>query len=89
MEAKDAVRAAQEYFDELFEVESVLEEVVFDKGKDVWKITLGFDRPGRTSALSLMTEQLNQDRSYKVVHVNNKDGKAGSVIDRILRPAEY
>ena len=92
MRAILAVKAAKKYLAELFEDESindiVLEEVVFDKTNDIWKITLSFARPGTMSYIFPGSEQLNENRSYKVVHVS-KDGEADSIFDRILRPVEY
>lgn len=91
MRIAEAVRVAKEHITELFVDESIsdleLEEVVIDEVTDVLKVTLSFIRPGSTLDLLPTRERLNKNRSYKVVHV--KDGKAGSVFDRILRPAEY
>lgn len=92
MRVAEAVKAAKERIVELFEGESisdvVLEEVVIVETKDVLKITISFVRPGPIPDLLLTSERSNKNRSYKVVHVS-RDGKAGSVFDRILRPAEY
>ena len=91
MHITEAIQVAKERIDALFADESIsdleLEEVVIDEAKDVLKITLSFIRPAPIPTIPLTHEQLSKNRSYKVVHV--KDGKAGSVFDRILRPAEY
>lgn len=91
MRVAEAVKVAKEHIVELFEGESIsdviLEEVVIDKTKDILKITISFVRPGPMPELLLSSKRSNKNRSYKVVHV--RDGKAGSVFDRILRPAEY
>lgn len=91
MRVAEAVRVAKEHIAELFVDESIsdleLEEVVIDEATDVLKITLSFIRPESISDLFPTRESLDKRRSYKVVHVQN--GKAGSVFDRILRPAEY
>lgn len=91
MRVAEAVRVAKKHITELFVDESIsdleLEEVVIDEVTDVLKITLSFIRPGGILDPLPTRERLNKYRSYKVVHV--KDGKAGSVFDRILRPAEY
>ena len=82
---------AKEHIAELFVDESIsdleLEEVVIDEVTDVLKITLSFVRSGPILDPLPTRERLNKNRSYKVVHIQN--GKAGSVFDRILRPAEY
>lgn len=91
MRVAEAVKVAKEHIAELFEGESIsdieLEEVVIDETKDILKITISFARPGLIDLFST-AKRSNENRSYKVVHVG-KDGKAGSVFDRILRPAEY
>ena len=91
MRVTDVVKAAKEHVAELFEGESisdvVLEEVVFDS-TNISKVTISFVRSGPIPDLFPFSEPFNKNRSYKVVHVS-KDGKAGSVFDRILRPAEY
>ena len=93
MRGTQAVKTAKEHLAEIFEGESIsdiiLEEVVFDEVKDVWKITLSFLRQGPIPDLVLTSVRSDQNRSYKVVHVSNESGAAGSVFDRILRPVEY
>lgn len=92
MNAIRVVEAAKDYLEKLFEAESIddiaLEEVVFDKENDIWKITLSFNRPGTMTHAFDVSAQFNRTRAYKVVHVN-KDGEANAVFDRILRPVEY
>lgn len=91
MRVAEDVRAAKEHLAELFVDEPIshieLEEVVVDEAKGVSKITLSFVRSELIPDLFPTRAQLDKNRSYKVVHVKN--GKAGSVFDRILRPAEY
>lgn len=91
MRVAEAVRAAKEHIAKLFADESIshieLEEVVVDEAKDVLKITLSFVRSELIPDLLPTRARLDKNRSYKVVHVKN--GKAGSVFDRILRPVEY
>ena len=89
MEVKEAVQAAKKYLDELFEGEGImnigLEEVMFDAFTHCWKITLGFSRPwDQKTGLVAAINNLQPGRSFKVVHINNDDGRAESLTDRVL-----
>jgi hypothetical protein len=89
MDVKEAVRAAKEYVVDLFDGEEIecvgLEEVEFDHESDQWKITIGFSRPwDRPKTLSASLREDPLRRSYKVVCINDADGKAVSVKDRVL-----
>ncbi len=94
MDVKEAVRMAKEYVGQLFADEGIknvgLEEVVFDDAADEWKITIGFSRPwDRAVGTGTMTAVLGGarlERSYKVVRVDDSNGKVKKLItDRILK----
>ena len=89
MDVKEAVRAAKECVVDLFDGEEIdyvgLEEVVFDDESDQWLITIGFSRPWeRPKALSASLLEDPLKRSYKVVRINDADGRVMSLKDRIL-----
>ena len=74
---------------DLFDGEEIdyvgLEEVVFDDESDQWLITIGFSRPwDRPKALSASLLEDPLKRSYKVVRINDADGRVMSLKDRIL-----
>ena len=58
MDVQGVVESAKEYITKLFADEDIrstrLEEIVFDKGKHAWKVTISFLRP---SLLSPLTDQ--------------------------------
>ncbi len=92
MDVKQAVRTAREYVGELFDGEEIacvgLEEVVFDDESDQWLITIGFSRPwDRPKALSAAFRE-DPLKPYKVVRINDVDGRVMSLKDRILTAAE-
>ena len=65
-----------------------LEEVVFDYESDQWLITIGFSRPWvHPKALSAALREDPLKRSYKVVRINDADGKVLSLKDRVLTAA--
>ncbi len=90
MEVREAVVSAKQHVVELFGDENIvnigLEEVVFDEDADKWKITIGFSRPWdrKNPLATTFTEAGRSDRSYKVLCINDADGKVESVKDRIL-----
>ena len=93
MDVKQVVQKAKEYLADLFDGEEIeyvgLEEVDFDDESQQWKITIGFSRPwDRPKALpaSLLEDPLK--RSYKVVRINDADGRVISLKDRILTAVE-
>lgn len=88
MDAKEAVSIAKTYVVELFANEGVsdlgLEEVEFDDGAGVWKVTVGFSRPwdriSASSAIALMAQGgASISRSYKVVRIDDPTGRVVSV----------
>ena len=92
MEVKQAVQEAREYLLDLFEGEEIeyvgLEEVEFDHESDEWKVTLGFSRPwDRPKSLSAALRDEPLRRSFKIVRINDANGKVTSVRDRSLAVA--
>ena len=86
MKVKEAVQKAKEYITEMFENEDVrligLEEVVFDRQKGVWKVTIGFART--TGAMSAVFS----NRVFKVVHIENSTGEVVSMTHRVLTTSD-
>lgn len=92
MDVKQAVQTAKEHVVDLFDGEEIdfvgLEEVVFDDESVQWLITIGFSRPwDRPKTLSAALREEPLRRSYKVVRINDSDGKVVSVKDRTLATA--
>lgn len=90
MDVKQAIKVAKEHLQHLFEGESIhrvgLEEVVFDENDQIWKITLGFHRGW--DMVPNMFGLGESKRTYKVIHIDDKSGRAISMRDRILPPAK-
>ena len=86
-EVVQAVRTAKEYLNTVYADEVIrdigLEEVVFDEELKKWKITLGFFRAWDPVA-SMFGSDEKKNRSYKVISINDRNGEAESIIDRIL-----
>ena len=93
MDVKEAVTKARTYIADLFQDEGIenvgLEEVVFEDGEDVWKITIGFNRPwdhmrvfpGAFEVLSRKPEW-EKRRAFKVVRIEDGSGKVLSLTHR-------
>ena len=85
MEARDAVQLAKQYVFELFRDEGIaeigLEEIEGERG-DLWTITIGFSRDWDRNLSSVLGGQ--RSRSYKVIRINDKDGRVLSIKDRNL-----
>ena len=90
MDVKQAVRTAKDYLADLMADEGIenlgLEEVQFDEVAQRWNVTIGFSRPwDRKNALTAaLTEYGRSDRSYKVLSIDDADGRVKSLKDRIL-----
>jgi len=88
MEVKEAVRQAKTFVQDLLSEESLsnlgLEEVALDEEAHVWNVTLGFSRPwnSQRSALTVMTGEPAIRRTYRVVRINDSDGKVLSIEKR-------
>ena len=98
MDVKEAVKTAKVYVTDLFEGEDIenmgLEEVLFDDGAGVWKVTVGFTRPwdraknfvDAMSAVSAGEFPEWKRRSFKVVQIQDGTEKVISLTHRA--PAE-
>lgn len=90
MDVKQAVRTAKTYLADLMADEGIenigLEEVQFDEGAQQWRVTVGFSRPWdrKNSLAATLTEYGRSDRSYKILSINDDDGRVESLKDRIL-----
>ena len=94
MDVKQAVQAAKEYVLNLYDDEDItdvgLEEVEFVGDPSAvfpepghWQITIGFSRPwDKAKAVPLRIAELRRPRSFKVVSVNDTNGKVISLKDR-------
>ena len=92
MDVQEAVRTAKEHLVALFADEEImhvgLEEVVFDDAADEWRVTIGFSRPWdvKVSGMTLGSSEVQVGRSYKVIRVDDSNGKVKKLItDRILK----
>ena len=94
MDVKQAAQTARKYVADVFADDGIsyiaLEEVAFDAGSDVWKITLSFLRPtGTRNSLEVIAPELspgkNVRRSYKIVNVDDQSGRVISVKHRVLK----
>ena len=90
MDVKQAVRTAKTYLADLMADEGIenlgLEEVQFDEVAQRWNVTIGFSRPWdrKNSLAAALTEYGRIDRSYKILSINDADGRVESLKDRIL-----
>ena len=88
MEVKAAVKIAKTHIADLFADEDIanvgLEEVEYSDALHRWIVTIGFSRPWDHK--NPLTAALGErpGRSYKVLHVDDKDGSVVSLNDRIL-----
>ena len=86
MDVSLAVRTAKTYVSEVFKEEQIanlgLEEVEHDEL--TWNITIGFSRPWNLTrnALNNLVRTEVPDRSYKIVVINDSDGRVLSMKDR-------
>ena len=93
MEVKQAVTMAKRYVIDLFEAEQItnvgLEEIEFDLSSNSWKVTIGFSRPWdhRSPMITRLTDR-DTTRSYKVVHINDRNEDVQFVTDRFLEPSQ-
>jgi len=97
MDVREAAQTARKYVADVFADDQIsyiaLEEVEFDEGSDIWRITLSFLRPtGTLSNLELLAPGLNRGenvrRSYKIVNVADDSGRVISVKHRDLKAAD-
>lgn len=93
MDVKEAVAKAKQYVTDLYEAEGIinvgLEEARFDHVSNCWKITIGFSRPwDHKSPLTAAFEDPRSRRSFKVLQINDDNGKVESLMDRVLAASE-
>lgn len=88
MDVKDVTRTAREYITDLFSDEQItnlgLEEVAYDVDSEQWSITFGFARPWDRQGDMGVRMGLKAPRAYKVVHVDDSNGKVVALIGRIV-----
>lgn len=90
MEVREAAQKAKQYVSYLYEGEKIanvgLEEVEFDELSNAWEITVGFSRPWerRKSVNPLVFGNEPNERSYKVVRIDDENGEITSLTDRFL-----
>ena len=92
MDVKDAVRTAKDYITAIYKDERVtgvgLEEVRFEAGlPDTWDVTIGFFRSFAGEPLTQLAAALESDpgrRVYKIVRIDDRDGKVMSVTHRAI-----
>ena len=90
MDVKQAVRKAVEYVEDIYAGASItdvdVEEIAFDDAQNAWKITIGFFRRwGPTNverALGRIEATQWKDRTFKVVQINDGDGRVVSMTHR-------
>ena len=93
MDVKQAVRKAVEYVTDIYADANIkhvdVEEIDFDETADTWKITIGFfrrwDRPtGASELLARVESRQWKNRTFKVVQINDSDGRVVSMTHREL-----
>lgn len=86
MNATDAIRAAKQHILDIFREEDIthvgLEEVDFDHDGEAWNITIGFQRPWEKLAKPIVLGEPVPRRTYKVVRLNDADGRLLSIRHR-------
>lgn len=92
MDVKEAVRTAKKYVAELFTDETIvdvgLEEVMFNDTSSNWEVTIGFSRPWQKNSLAATLGNQPLGRSYKLVCINDNDGRVISITDRVLTASQ-
>ena len=85
MNARDAIRRAKEYVNDVFSDENItnlgLEEIEFDETDRTWNVTIGFSRPWNSvrNTLTAITGEPAVKRAYKIVKLRDDDGQMISV----------
>ena len=95
MDVKEAAKLAKDYVADLFAEEEIgnvgLEEMELMSGPNgpQWAVTVGFSRPWHSGGLATITlGQRGLRRSYKVLRIDDQNGKVESVRDCILQEPE-
>jgi hypothetical protein len=94
MDAKEAIKAAKAYVQDIFKGEGVinigLEEISFDEHAKAWDVTIGFTRRWDTQSSVLAAaaglSQPSHRRTYKIIEVSNENGEVLAVRNR---PTEF
>ncbi len=92
MDVKEAVRRAVEYVEDIYADANItdvdVEEIAFDDAQYAWKITIGFFRRwGPTNverALGRIEARQWKNRTFKVVQINDSNGRVVSMTHREL-----
>ena len=88
MDVKEATHIARNYITDVFADEEIaqlgLEEVVQDQDTKEWRITLGFVRPWDKQGVLGLRMGLKVPRDYKVVTIDDRDGRVISLTDRLM-----
>ena len=88
MDVQKAMDIAREYISYVYTGEDVsqvgLEEVLYDHEDGHWLITFGFVRPWDKKNTVAQNFGLKTPRSYKIVHIDNDNGKIIALTDRLL-----
>jgi hypothetical protein len=93
MDAKQAIKAAKSYVNDIFEDEGLmnlgLEEVKFKEFENCWEITLGFSRPwnANRNSLSGLTGAQTPQRIYKVIVIKDDTGEVIEIRNREVEEA--
>jgi hypothetical protein len=92
MDVKQAVRTAIEYVTDIYADANIkdvdVEEIAFDDAQNAWRITIGFFRRWSPTtveqALWRIQSKQWKDRTFKVVQINDSDGRVVSMTHREL-----
>ncbi|MDE0206296.1 MAG: hypothetical protein OXP66_09755 [Candidatus Tectomicrobia bacterium] len=92
MDVKQAVRKAIHYVTDIYadaKIKDVdVEEIVFDDARNAWKITVGFFRQWSPEKLAQVLGHIEsrqwKNRTFKVVEINDGDGRVVSMTHREL-----
>ena len=91
MDVKQAVHKAVEYVADIYADANIqhvdVEEIVFDEKTNDWKITVGFFRrwdqsTGTSELLARVESRQWKNRTFKVVQINDSDGRVVSMTHR-------
>ena len=88
MDVKKATHIARDYITDVFADEEItqlgLEEAVYDPDAGQWRITFGFARPWDQQGALGLRMGLKVPRDYKVVAIDDSDGRVISLTDRLM-----
>ncbi len=92
MDVKQAVRTAVEYVTDIYADANItdvdVEEIAFDDAANAWKITIGFFRRWSPTnverALGRIEARQWKNRTFKVVQINDSNGRVLSMTHREL-----